>query len=97
MRIRLTSKAQKELDKINVKIALRISRKIYQLGEIPYGLGSQKLEGGRGYRIRIGDYRVIYTVNKERKTILIIKIGTEERFIGDTHQVSCESRTGSVH
>lgn len=74
MKIVLSNKAQKELDKLSDKTALRISRKIYQLETNPYGLGSQKLGGGKGYRIRIGDYRVIYTVNKENKLITIIKI-----------------------
>lgn len=74
MRLLLTSRAQKELDKIGDKFALRISQKIYQLQTNPYGLGSQKLEGGKGYRIRIGDYRVIYTIEKDNQTIFIIKI-----------------------
>lgn len=74
MRLLLTSKAQKELDRIPDKIALRISQKIYELQTNPYGFGSQKLEGGKGYRIRIGDYRVVYTINMEKQTILIIKV-----------------------
>lgn len=75
MRIHLSSKAQKELDKIDDKTALRISQKIYQLEINPYGVDSQKLAGGKGYRIRIGDYRVIYTFDKDSQTITIIKIG----------------------
>lgn len=75
MKLQLTPQAQKELDKIDDTIALRISHKMYQLENNPYGLGSQKLEGGKGYRIRIGDHRVVYTINKENQTIIIVKIG----------------------
>lgn len=74
MKLRLTSKAQKELDRISEKIALKISQKIYQLENNPYALGSQKLGDGKGYRIRVGDYRVVYTVDKTEKTITILKI-----------------------
>ena len=74
MKLRITSKAQKELDRLEDKIALRISQKIYQLESDPYGQNSQKLGGGKGYRIRIGDYRVIYTVDKTAKTITVIRI-----------------------
>lgn len=74
MKLRLTSKAQKELDKLNDKTALSISQKIYQLENDPYGQNSQKLGGGKGYRIRIGDYRVVYTVDKSAKTVTIVRI-----------------------
>lgn len=75
MRIQLSSKAQKELDKIDDKTAFRISQKIYQLEINPYGLDCQKLAGGKGYRIRVGDYRIVYTFDKDKQTITIIKIG----------------------
>lgn len=75
MKLLLTPKAQKELDRITDTVALRISNKIYQLENNPYGLGSQKLEGGKGYRIRMGDYKIVYVVDKKTKTIVIIKIG----------------------
>lgn len=74
MKLQLTSKAQKELDKIDDKTALRISQKIYQLESDPFGQSSQKLGGGKGYRIRIGEYRVVYTVDKTNKTITVIRI-----------------------
>ena len=74
MKLQLTSRAQKELDKIDDKIALKISQKIYQLENNPYGLDNQKLSGGKGYRIRVGDYRIVYTIKKDSQTILIVKV-----------------------
>lgn len=74
MKLQLTSRAQKELDKLDDKTALRISQKIYLLESDPFGSNSQKLGGGKGYRIRIGDYRVVYTVDKTDKTVTIIRI-----------------------
>lgn len=74
MKLKLTSKAEKELDRLDDKTALRISQKILQLANNPFGSNSQKLGGGKGYRIGIGDYRVVYTVDKLTKTVTIIKI-----------------------
>lgn len=75
MNLILLKNAQKELDDIPDEIALRISQKIFGLTDNPYCLGSQKLEGGKGYRIRIGNYRVVYTIDKDSKTVIITKIG----------------------
>ena len=47
MKLQLTSKTQKELDRLDYKTALRISRKIYQLSGDPFGLDSQKLAGDK--------------------------------------------------
>lgn len=75
MKISFVKSAEKELLSLNKSLGQRIIQKISLLENNPYGQNSQKLEGGRGYRIRVGDYRVVYTINKENKTILIIKIG----------------------
>lgn len=75
MKLILLKSAQKELDHLDDKIALSISNKILTLKDNPFGGNSKKLAGGKGYRIRIGNYRVIYTINKEKKIVSIIKIG----------------------
>lgn len=75
MKLILPRSAQRELDKLPDHIALRISRKIFDLAKNPYPYGSQKLEGGKGHRIRIGNYRVVYSIDKSNKTIVIVKIG----------------------
>lgn len=59
MTIELSNKAEKELDKIPDTQALRISESILKLKETPFPTGYQKLGDGVGYRIRVGDYRVI--------------------------------------
>lgn len=75
MKLILLHSAQKELDRLPDNIAFRISRKIFDLANNPYAQGSQKLGGGKGYRIRIGNYRVIYAMDKKIKTVIIVKIG----------------------
>lgn len=75
MKLILLRSAQKELDKLPDNITIRISRKIFDLANNPYPYGNQKLGGDKGYRIRIGNYRIVYVVNKTNKTIVITKIG----------------------
>lgn len=54
----------------------RIVVAVEALKETPFPHGSRKLAGGRSsYRIREGDYRVIYTVAAELLVIEIVKVG----------------------
>ncbi|OGH06121.1 MAG: hypothetical protein A2W22_04415 [Candidatus Levybacteria bacterium RBG_16_35_11] len=75
MKILFVRSAERELLRLNRTLGKRIIRQIGLLKNNPYSLNSQKLEGGNGYRVRVGNYRIIYTVNKLNKTVLIIKIG----------------------
>lgn len=74
MRLNLQRSAQKELDRLPQETAKRISDKILKLKENPYSTDNQKLAGGKGYRIRIGNYRVIYRIDKQNKVVHITKI-----------------------
>lgn len=74
MKIIISRSAQRDLDELSDEIALRISQKIYKLTIGPFGLGSQKLKSGEGYRIRIGDYRVVYQIDQENKLIKVVKV-----------------------
>lgn len=74
MNISFVKSAEKELLKLDKSLAKRILDKIYLLGNDPYGQNSQKLGGGKGYRIRIGDYRVVYIVDKTAKEVTIVRI-----------------------
>ena len=53
----------------------RILARAEQLREDPYPPNSLKLEGGDRYRVRQGDYRILYSVDDGRVIIYIIKIG----------------------
>ncbi|MDD5262830.1 MAG: type II toxin-antitoxin system RelE/ParE family toxin [Methylacidiphilales bacterium] len=66
--------ARKELEKLPPHIAERILGKIEDLSATPRPGGSLKLKGGRNlWRIRIGDYRVIYEID-DGKGIIDISI-----------------------
>ena len=74
--IDLKKDAEKILRKIPHKEGDKIISKIHQLATNPYPVGYKKLTGYVDmYRIRVGDYRVIYQIYDERLVIFIIKIG----------------------
>lgn len=75
MKISFVKSAEKELLGLEKNTGQKILQKISFLKDDPFGQNSQKLAGGKGFRIRIGDYRVIYIIQKETQSILIIKIG----------------------
>lgn len=75
-RIEWKRSAEKELAKLPAPIIPRIIDVVGQLAEDPYPVGSRKLAGSdHTYRIRVSDYRVIYTVEKSMLRIEIIRVG----------------------
>ena len=60
------------------KDRMRIIGVIELLGENPLPPKALKLTGRDGYRIRVGDYRIIYTFNSKQLRIAVIKIGSRK-------------------
>ena len=68
--------AKKELKKLDKQIIPRILQAIENLADNPYSSGSKKLIGSNSvYRIRVGDYRIVYNIQSSVLTIEIIKVG----------------------
>ena len=64
--------AEKEIADIPKPIRSRVADKIHALSDEPRPSGCKKLSGeDRAWRIRIGDYRVVYEVNDAEKYIEI--------------------------
>jgi mRNA interferase RelE/StbE len=66
---------QKQLSKLPNAIATRIEDKLLELEQDPRPPGCKKLRGRDAWRIRIGDYRVIYEINDGRLIVTVITIG----------------------
>ncbi|MEW6068087.1 MAG: type II toxin-antitoxin system RelE/ParE family toxin [Nitrospirota bacterium] len=67
-------KAQKEAQKIPPKFRSLIDETIISLSSNPRPTGSKKLTEKEGYRVRIGNYRILYTVDDKAKVIVIYRI-----------------------
>jgi mRNA interferase RelE/StbE len=68
--------AEKELGKLDGRIRARVLRTIAALGDDPRPPGVKALVGEAGlWRIRVGDYRVVYEINDTEVIVLVIRIG----------------------
>lgn len=73
--VTVTPKAQRIIAKLPIDLRRRIANRIAALADDPRPPGSTKLSGEDSYRIRVGDYRIIYTIQDDRLIVLIIDVG----------------------
>lgn len=71
----LSNKAQKQLDKLSNNIAKPILKAIADLEINPRPQGCKKLSGREGYRIRTGNYRIIYNIIDNELIVNVITLG----------------------
>jgi mRNA interferase RelE/StbE len=71
----VTKSAAKELEAVPRKDRLRIVGKIQLLATDPRPVGAEKLSGEDKYRIRQGDYRVVYEIRDQELVVTVIRIG----------------------
>jgi mRNA interferase RelE/StbE len=71
----LTSSASKELKKLSSQLVARVLPHLESLASNPRPPGCKKLQGGdREWRIRVGNYRVVYTIDDARLLVEVTRI-----------------------
>lgn len=73
--ILIEKSAQRVLARISQPHQDRILRAIESLRSHPRPQGAKKLSGRDAWRIRVGDYRVIYEINDDESIVLIVTLG----------------------
>ncbi len=76
--VKLTPRAQRQLDKLPVEDLGRIVVALQQLGDNPRPSGTKKLKG-HIYRTRTGDWRIIYAVFDKDNLIIVGKIARRSK------------------
>ena len=75
-RIEWKNSAKKELRKLDRTVIPKIVAAVESLATTPHPEGHKKLQGSEHtYRIRIGDYRVVYSIEDQVLLIEIVKVG----------------------
>jgi mRNA interferase RelE/StbE len=74
-RVILPKSVQKELDRLPEDAVRRILARLAELETNPRPTDVKKLKGRKAWRIRVGDYRVIYEIHDRQLQILVITIG----------------------
>ena len=68
-------RAQKQLSNIPKPNYARIRDSIASLASNPRPVGSKKLTGREGWRLRSGNYRVIYEIDDHERRVIVLDIG----------------------
>jgi mRNA interferase RelE/StbE len=75
-RIEFAPRAERDFSALDGSIRKRIARRIDALAQNPYPAGIKKLAGDDHiYRLRVGDYRILYQVKVRALLVLIVGIG----------------------
>jgi mRNA interferase RelE/StbE len=74
-RVVFVRSAEKELAKLSTNIQLRVGQAIRSLEDPPFPGQAKRLKGREEFRIRVGDYRVLYTVEHKARVLTILAIG----------------------
>ena len=74
-RLLIKPSAAKELEALPPKDRKRVAPKLQRLASEPRPPGTEKLSGQEKYRLRQGDYRLLYSVDDDGAAVAIVKIG----------------------
>lgn len=74
-KILIKPSAKKELEKLPKKDIQKIVVKIQDLSADPRPVGSEKLSGDDKFRVRQGNYRIVYSIEDDKLIVFIVKIG----------------------
>jgi mRNA interferase RelE/StbE len=74
----LSNRAKKQLDKLSDKEVVPILNAIAELKENPRPFGYIKLTGRDGYRIRVGNFRIIYHIFDKELIVDIVTLGNRK-------------------
>jgi len=73
--LQISRRAQRELAQLSDECYSQAKGSIWSLADNPRPHGCAKLKARDGWRIRVGDYRVIYDIDDEQKIVTIVHIG----------------------
>jgi mRNA interferase RelE/StbE len=82
-RVELAPTADRQRRKLPVDVQKRIVRALEQLETDPRPPGVRKLQGEDNlWRLRVGDYRVIYTIEDDRLLVLVVRVANRRDAYG---------------
>jgi mRNA interferase RelE/StbE len=73
--VRIKRSAEKEMDRLPDKTFRRVAEAILRLERDPRPPASKKLRGVQDYRLRVGPYRILYSVDDGERVVVISAVG----------------------
>jgi len=82
-RLEVSHAAHRQIIKLPASTQERINHAIALLAEHPRHPGYKKLTAREGFRIRVGDYRVLYQIYDEEKSVIVFRVKAR----GDAYRI----------
>ena len=83
-KIQLKRSVVKTLKSLPQREVKKIGKKIDSLGQNPVPKDSKKIKGEKDlYRVRVGDYRILYFFQNSALTVLVIRVGHRKDIYND--------------
>ena len=76
--LEVSQTAHRQISKLPEQTRDRVNRAIAHLAENPRPPGVKKLTAVGGYRIRIGNYRILYQIDDEARTVVVYRVKPRE-------------------
>lgn len=73
--VRIKRSAEKEMDRLPHRTFERVTQAILKLERDPRPPGSKKLRGVQDYRLRMGQYRILYSVDDRERIVVVSAVG----------------------
>ena len=73
-RLEISHTAHRQIGKLPVRTQDRINNLIARLADNPRPPGVKKLTAREGYRVRVGDYRVLYQIDDSKRVVIIYRV-----------------------
>ncbi len=67
--------AIRQLEKLQPLLSKRILKKVLELKENPFSKDIKRLKGEKAFRLRVGDYRILFDIDLNKKSITILRMG----------------------
>ncbi len=82
-KVSIKPSAAKEIESLPKKDRIRVIKRIKDLSENPRPPGCEKLSGDDKYRVRQGQYRIVYSISDEELVVLVVKVANRREVYRD--------------
>lgn len=80
--VHIIPSAEKDLDRLPTVVHARVSQRILNLEDNPRPRGIRKLSGREEFRLRVGDYRILYIIDDRNHIVTIMAVGHRREVYG---------------
>jgi mRNA interferase RelE/StbE len=79
-KLELETHARREYRDLPMRVREQVADVLDDLQRNPRPPGGKKLVGATGYRVRMGDYRILYTIDDASSVVRVYRIGHRREF-----------------